>query len=1011
MTSRYNSYAAKIYEEHPLVLWALDENTESAQTQTISNIGNLGSVSVADAAGHTFSMQKGYYINPSELSRNTSVPLVFGAYNSTTIYDGSAGVYDSEDLPSLIVPSEGFLLERGRYFNLTVEFWANISTTSSTPKRIFGPIGSSDGLYVEGPFIGLKIDNNYSSHYVGVWGRPMLIDVSISTNFANVIINGATVISMNIDTESINLSPDQLENGNSLDWLGFYATEETSPTQIDCIAIYAYRVTENIAKQRFVYGQGTQSVDTIFNSYTATPVSIDYSFSNFGKNRTYPDLFRWENGYIENLEIDLGRLSSPNYSLPAIAITGKTVQEWKNLQFGIDRDYFKINSADVQNPYSGYLVFNNLNTTKDPFRGFYGIFDAPATVTDKQILFKIENQQSQKYFEILLSSAGGNKYIEYRLNDVLLNSEILMEELYLDSDKFCVGIDLNNALASEEFNNIYDLFLDKANSKIFIGGYHSEINDRSNFYGKVYKVGFYTNENYERLTGIAQDSISQDGYFEQDSWPDLENYVASYTLIPKNSFGFFELDIAITGYWENVISLSSLSKVMIDGGKELDYLQLNLDYPESEKLQIDNIYEDILYRDTSEEILRSYVIFKENENISTPVSWGNENDILLLPENNVIVPIAQDINKKLEFCNETVVYTPQIQNDSFLNYSAVIRLEFEVYGILSKPVKVRSLEIVSRSLEEQKNPIGTKFGKEIYSYVKQGSQKNYKEFNPLAISKSKSNYLYLTKNTGICLVGDIDENKKISFDVDGRQTPFYQVSTLQFAINYPSIYYEISDANGEDVLLFEITGSAESHYRIYADFSSIYASTIGELYAVKVSAGVEIDSPNTKIFLNGVEPNTSKIRPGEWYFIGVQFEEPVNFGGILGEVALSGPARFDNISLYLISESEVNEKTVFNFWSLVDGIEEVPKEWNDYLLIDEIPSNDIFWEDLFVTAGTFSPEITPFSVYNTYVGSNSIIADSYGIDATSSNIVFRFKDYEYRLKTNINFAQKLATPL
>jgi len=1009
MTNRYNSYAAKIYAEHPVALWALDDNTESAQTQTISNIGNLGSVSVVEAVGHTLLMENGYYINPSDFSRNTSVPLVFGAYNSTTIYDGSGGVYDSDDLPSLIIPSQGFLIERGRYFDLTVEFWTNISNRSANPKRIFGPIGSSDGLYVEGPFIGLKIDKNYKAHYVGTWGRPMLVQISVTRNLANVLINGATVISMNIDTESISLSPDKLENENSLDWLGFYATSETSPTQIDCIAIYAYMVTENIAKQRFVYGQGTQSMDTIFNSYTATPVSIDYSFSNFGKNRTYPDLFRWENGYMENLETDLGRLSAPNYSLPAVAITGKTLQEWKNLQFGTNKKYFNLSQEDS---YTGYLVFNKLNVTQSPFRGFYGIFDAPNTITEKQILFRVENEESKKYFEILLSSSGGNKYIEYRLNDVLLNSELLLEELYLDSDKFSVGLDLNNSLKNETFNEVYELFSDKTNSKIFIGGYEGAVSDRSNFYGKVYKIGFYTNENYQRLNTIVEDPISEEGYFEQDSWPQLEDYVASYTLIPKNNFGFFELDIAITGYWENIVSLSSLSKTMLNEELELDYFQFNLDYPESEIFKLDNIYQDVMYRDTDQEILRSYVIFKENENVSSTTSWGNENDVFLVPESNVVISAQEDINKKLEVLNDTVVYVPVTGDSLLLDYSVVIRLEFEVNGILSKPIKVRSLEIASRSLEEAgANPIGTKFGIELFPYVKEGIEKNYKQLNPLVISKLKSNYLYLTKNTGIGLVGNFDENRKISFEVNGRQASFYEISTLQFAINYPLPYFEISELSGEDVLLFEIVGSGESHYKIYADFSSLYASSIGQLYAVKVVGGNEIDSPNTKIFLNGVEPNSPTIRPGEWYIVGLQFENPVDFSGVLGEVIVSGPARFDNISLYLISETELNSKTVFNFWSTIDGTEETPTQWQDYFIQDDIPSNDIFWEDFVVTFGTFSPQINPFSVYNTYVGSNSIIADSYSVDATFSNIVFRFKDYEYRLKTNMNFAEKLATPL
>jgi hypothetical protein len=1015
MTSRYNSYAAKIYAEHPLALWALDENTESATPQTVSNIGNLGSISVVEAVGHTGSTPKGYYINPGELSRNTSVPLVFGAYNSTTIYDGSVGVYeDSEDLPSIIIPSEGFLLERGRYYSLTVEFWANISNRSSTPKRIFGPIGSSDGLYAEGPFLGLKIDKNYSSHYVGTWGRPMLIQISIIRNLATVIINGATVISMSIDTDSISLSPDQLENGNSLDWLGFYATAETSPTQIDCIAIYAYMVTDIIAKQRFVYGQGTQSVDTIFNSYTSTPISIDYSFSNFGKNRTYPDLFRWENGDIENLETDLGRLAPPNYSLPNILITGKTLQEWKNLQFGEGREHFALNYEDLSpaNSYSGYLVFNNLNVTKDPFRGFYGVFASPSLVEESQILFRVENEQSREYFEIVLSSDEDGKHIEYWLNENKLNSEPLLEELYSDSDKFSVGIDLDNSLKGESFNQINNLFTDKTNSKIFIGGYPTAIEDRSNFYGEVYRVGFYTSANHERLTTIVESPISDEGYFEQDSWSELKDYVASYTLIPQNSLGFFELDIAISGYWENSISLSSIAKAMSDGSIELDYFQFNIDYPEPELLTIYDIYGDTLYRNTSEEILKSYLIFKQNQGISDPISWGDENDIYPLPEESVIVPTESYIDKKIEVCDGTIVYAPEIEGESFLDYSFVVRLEFEVDGILSKPIKVRSLEIASRSLEESsENPIGTKFGKQIFPYVKEGTEKNYKEFNPVSISKSRSNYLYLTKTTGIGLAGTYDENRKISFDVNRGKSSFYEVATLQFAMNYPYNNFEASELAGEDVLLFEIVGSGESHYRIYADFSSLYGFSLGELYVVSVSSGVEQLSPETRIFLNGVESVAPIVRPGEWYFVGIQFEDLLNFNGVTGEVAMSGPARFDNVSLYLIAEAELNSKTVFSFWSTVDGTEETPRTWGSYYSDNDVASDDAVWEDLFIGEGTFTPGITPFSVYNTYIGSNSIIADSYSIEGNTSNIIFEFKDYEYRVKTDINFEQKIATPL
>jgi hypothetical protein len=1000
MTSRYNSYAAKIYAEHPVGLWALDENTNSATTETIDNIGDLGEIEVFPATGHSLSMANGYYINPATLSRNDSVPLVFGAYNSTTIYS-------DENLPALIVPGQGFLTNRGRYFGLTVEFWINIYKGLSTPKRVFGPIGSSDGLYVDGPFIGLKIDKNYSSHYVGTWGRPMLVQVSVIKNLANVIINGATVISMNIETDSLLLSEDETEDGNSLDWLGFYATPETSPTSIDCIAIYGYRVTDNVAKQRFVYGQGTQSVDTIFNSYTSTPISIDYSFSKFGKNRTYPDLFRWETGYVENLEIDNGRLSIPNYSLPALSVNGKTVKEWEDLQFGEDKEYFNINATG----YSGYLVFNNLNITNESFRGFYGAFGVPETISDSQIIFRVENQQKNKNFEILLSEEGSDKTIEYKVNDTLIHSEELAE----DATNFSVGLDLDNFLNGEFFKDVYELFADKTNSKLFIGGYQLPLENRSGFTGNIYRIGFYTQNHYQKLNStLTTGSISEEGYFSKDAWGVLDGYLSSYTLMPKNSFGFFNLDIGISGYWENNISLSSLSKTMANGTKALDYFQFNIDYPEPEDTVSDSESGEILYKDSSNEILRSFVILKENENISDLNFWGIDDQTVLAPLDNIVRPTDEEIDKKFELYNDTLVYIPDSEDFDILQHSVVVRLEFEVPGILLKPIKVRSLEMASRSLESSGvNPIGTKFGKNLIPNIQVLTEKDYKSFNPLLISKSRSNYLYLTKSTGIGLVGEIDQDRKMSFIVNERRSSFYQVATLQFAINYPSTYFNISEQNSEDVLLFEIIGSGESHYRVYADFSSEDPEDIGKLYATNIASGTETPtSPEAlKIFLNGIESALPKIKPGEWYFVGIQLQNPISFDGISGEVSLSGPARFDNVSLYIVSQAETNAKVVFRFWGAIDGTPETPVPWSFWYSEDTPSTDDELWGTLITQFGLFSPEASASQVYGAYTGANSIIADSYSIDATRSNIVFKFKDYEYLAKTDMLFARNISTPL
>jgi hypothetical protein len=105
----------------------------------------------------------GYYIADEDnvlLAKNTSIPMVYGASSVTKIIENpSAG-------PSLIIPGFGFLNESGKNVEKTFEAWLRINSNSVTPKRIFGPINTQDGLYVNGPFLILKIDDNNIAHYV-----------------------------------------------------------------------------------------------------------------------------------------------------------------------------------------------------------------------------------------------------------------------------------------------------------------------------------------------------------------------------------------------------------------------------------------------------------------------------------------------------------------------------------------------------------------------------------------------------------------------------------------------------------------------------------------------------------------------------------------------------------------------------------------------------------------------------------------------------------------------------
>jgi hypothetical protein len=134
--------------------------------------GFIPGLDVVPAVPYGISSENAYYIVDSDnlYAKNFGVPIVYGSSNVTKLYYNSAG-------PSLVFPGYGFLNQKGKYNDYTAEMWVKINSDTAEPHRIFGPAYSSDGLYIEGPFLTFVIGGQYSSHYVGEWYRPMLIHI------------------------------------------------------------------------------------------------------------------------------------------------------------------------------------------------------------------------------------------------------------------------------------------------------------------------------------------------------------------------------------------------------------------------------------------------------------------------------------------------------------------------------------------------------------------------------------------------------------------------------------------------------------------------------------------------------------------------------------------------------------------------------------------------------------------------------------------------------------------
>lgn len=288
----------------------------------------ISGVNAISADQYGILSDNGYYLarNNSLLAHNDGFPIIYGTDHSTKIYPSSV------NLPSFVFPGKGILHEKGRNKQYTLEMWIKIDVSTNTARRIIGPLGSTDGIYVKEGFLTLVVGDQISSHCVSEWYRPMLIHLIIKENNIVFFINGEEVINIPFDRATVDLS-------NEADWWGIYSYPSISMFHIDCISIYPYSVSNLVAKRRFVYGQGTPSIQSIDNSFKGTPTTIDFSTAEYSSNIIYPDIARWDAGYFNNLNATKNYLSVPDYELPIISLGGRDVAEWYS-------DNYIINSAE-----------------------------------------------------------------------------------------------------------------------------------------------------------------------------------------------------------------------------------------------------------------------------------------------------------------------------------------------------------------------------------------------------------------------------------------------------------------------------------------------------------------------------------------------------------------------------------------------------------------------------------------------------------------------------------------
>lgn len=595
--------------------WSEEFQSSSLGVSTITLPTNiaLDSVDVIEAKAYGLSDSSGYYFinNNALVAKNFGIPMVFGSQNITKLYDNNTD-------PCLIVPSNGMMSNGGRYKEFTLEFWLRTNNSSSESKRIVGPIASSDGIYLDGPFLILKINNSYQSYYVGQWERPMLIHWRYSNNLSTILINGEEVVNLPIDSATITLPQNETELGKSQDWIGFYAYSDIQPIEIDCVALYPYVVPTLVAKRRFVYGQGVQYPENLNASYGGSTVLFDYSFADYTKNYNYPDLGSWSQGLLDNIVIEDNYLKTPDLLIPEI-ITNNAINNSEELlkQCAViqNENSLFINLKPSSPAWDGtesYLYFDNFNLLNQRTNAFYGLFKKEIGNSDNQVLIRIEDN-SNNYLSI--ESIGAD--VRYILKYGQSPAQTIYESVSVsENDIFAVGIDID-VFRDYYGGNLVSFFNGSSSLKMYVGGTKEF---EKTFTGNIYKVALCSEKNvkeisnlfnelgvpkdYENIFNLYGPGVDYDGGdADQDFWSfilnggdvssfltlELENHVASCSITPKNYFDNFYLDLDIKGSWKDYIPLSYFGQYITDeyGDSKfgLDFIQFNVNYPAPAKFK------------------------------------------------------------------------------------------------------------------------------------------------------------------------------------------------------------------------------------------------------------------------------------------------------------------------------------------------------------------------------------------------------------------------------------------
>lgn len=957
--------------------------------------------------GSLESTEDGYILaNDTRLfARNFGMPLVYGSESSTTLYPNT-------DLPSMLIPALGFLNKSGQNKNYSLEFWMRINATTSTEKRILGPVASTDGLYVDGPFLKLRIGNQTKSHFVGEWARPMLIHIVISDQEISMLVNGESVAKIAIDRSTLNLPEDFIE-GSQADWLGIYSYSDTTPFEIGSISMYSYLVSDIIAKRRWVYGQAVDNPEALNTAFGGTNVYFDYEFSKYSNGYSYPKTGSWSDGVNNNMEISRTRLSTPQYIPPVILSDTSTEAEILLASFGQQDE----DSPFVELPADSCFYFKSLNPLNSKLEAISGVFKATSDSFEKETLMLLKDVTSGNYLEVAITPETVEySFVFYGQIDTFATSENVAI-----GDMFSVVVSFDQ-LASYFGNDLSSFLSNKDSLELFVGG----ASGKESFTGRIYDISFLNEFAYQKLAhhfGTNGLLVHLSPELQPAVTELIRNQNASYSLRMLEKSETFVLDVYAGGSWTSSLPMSYFGKYVVDSkgnrSYDLDFIQFNIGYPspgsfvrvtetdESWTYQDLNLkfsrptqkrysdldnglytgyvdYTDLKYNsrqtyryDTSGSLVRSYVYFKDvSSGMGNSESYYS--NVVSPPKNGIISPGAEWINTKYEAVDDMIIYPPT--GVDFSKMEMFVEVVARVDGVSDKPVAIDKIQLASVSLNDSYGtPIGTKFGTDVFPFTKNGVYYDFKTKNPFSIYKGSTPYLYLSKNSGIRVRGDFSTHgsRGIEIPVNPEKSSNYRMIALQFFAKFDDDFFPYSPTE-----VLEIQ-SASTHLKIYMEAAHPEGKR-ARLYAVNAKTG-QVEN-GIGFYVNGKIVKDAILTIKQWASIGIGLASFIDFSVLGGAVRITGPLTMTNISYYNAVNLQQIQNTSARPWLKVkqDGLVEI--DWQYW-------EGQFKWFEVLVLSSSDFYGVDPSGIYKTYAGTYRV-----GID---DKTVLRAGRYKYRMLTGV----------